>query len=66
MLILTVKISEAVFINNNVICRVLNVVDDRIKLGFVADKSIVIDREKVHYKKFEQLLANQFSNSNEK
>ncbi len=66
MLVFNVRINEAVFISNNVIFRVLNVCDGQIKLGFIAEKSIVIDREKVHFKKMEQLIANQRSEIQEK
>ncbi len=64
MLVFTAKINEAVFIDTNIVVRVLGVCGNQIKFGFVADKSIVIDREKVHYKKLDQLVANHRKNNN--
>ena len=49
MLIFTVKVGEAVYINlGEVVIKVLGGGTSQVKLGFIADQSISIDREKIH------------------
>lgn len=57
MLILTRKAGETICIGDDVRVTVVEVVDNRIRLGIQAPKSVEVDREEIYIKKLEERLA---------
>lgn len=57
MLILTRKAGETICIGDDVRVTIVEVVDNRIRVGIQAPKSVTVDREEIHIKKREERLA---------
>ena len=56
MLILTAKRKDNIFINDDIIVQVLSADRGQVRLGFVADPSVTIDREKIHNAKLKDVM----------
>ncbi len=47
MLVLSRKLEESIYIGNDVLVTVLEIGRDRVKLGFVSESGVSIDRQEV-------------------
>ncbi len=50
MLVLSRKIRERIFINDNITVEVIEIQGDRVRLGIVAPKEVKVNREEIHKK----------------
>ena len=57
MLVLSAKPGEEIIINENVVVTVMEFRDNVVRLGFTCDKSIPVDRRKVHESKMRDRAA---------
>lgn len=51
MLTLTRRIGEKIIIANDIVCTVLDVQENNIRLGFIAPSEVLIHREEIHLPK---------------
>ena len=54
MLVLTRKLQQRIMLGDNVTITILNIFDNRVRIGFTAPKEVVIHREEIYNKLQEQ------------
>lgn len=55
MLVLSRKTGETIIVNNNIRITVVEVRGDKVRLGIVAPKDVIVDRQEVHEKRMNSL-----------
>jgi carbon storage regulator len=51
MLVLSRKVGEAIIISDNIRITLVDIRGDKVRLGIVAPKEIIVDRQEVHEKR---------------
>lgn len=55
MLVLSRKTGETIIVNNNIRITVVEVRGDKVRLGIVAPRDVIVDRQEVHEKRMNSL-----------